>query len=729
MFLLASRTPLHLAIRSKNSAMIDLLLSQPNIDVNLRTQSENCALEYSLKPPFSSGPPFDLAERLLKEKNARPDLIYSSHSDDNLLQVLAREDLEDACLFLVDFDTAIDHRNGSGETILHVACERNMERLVNVLLPRIGDDLLINSQCLDRQRSALHVVVEADNQAILKLFVDENVNSSKIDFNIKNRNGESPLKLALNAGKLSLVQMLVKGGADLNEKNPETSMTLLHEAILKEDIPTALFLLGEGADINMLTPNNETALQLAIHCRLAKVVDALCTHGVLLSSADSKGDCPLWTALDSGEMEIAEILVKHGIDTDCWSPSGPEGSLQTLLHRAIDENKEQIAVFLIKSGCDLDSPRQPGPEGQGADETRDKSSPLHLCAQWGLPKVMKKLLDHGANSNAVDFELKTPLHVATENQHNDIVEMLLQHPNVDLRMRDKQGNTSFATAVTVRNHRAAALILDRFPNAAEQIDQRGRNFLHTAIMKNDLESVLFLLAICVDVNSRVHDVNQTPPLHLAAASENEMMVRNLILAGSRINECDSASKTALHIAVEKNRAQNVAALLQNGANFDAWDSDGNNALHLAVREGHLAVVRELLTGCGINAEAVNSHGRNPLHELCRCGKDNLAVAICELFIECMPQYPINQPDSQGNTPLLLAYMRGQAGLCKVLVKNGACLGAENREGVTIFNFKLATNQLLHKLLDQLLKESPWATSEMCQECGEKFSLIMRKHHW
>lgn len=74
----------------------------------------------------------------------------------------------------------------------------------------------------------------------------------------------------------------------------------------------------------------------------------------------------------------------------------------------------------------------------------------------------------------------------------------------------------------------------------------------------------------------------------------------------------------------------------------------------------------------------------------------------------MPKYPINTAELQeGNTPLLLAFMRGQAPLCKVLVKNGACLGAENNDGVTIFNYKLATNQLLHKLLDQLTQEGPW----------------------
>jgi rabankyrin-5 len=321
------------------------------------------------------------------------------------------------------------------------------------------------------------------------------------------------------------------------------------------------------------------------------------------------------------------------------------------------------------------------------------------------------------------------LHVAIQNQHEDIISLLLKHPTIDLKVRDKTGNTPFATALAVRNHKAAERILDRMPNAAEQMDSRGRNFLHLAIMKEDLESVLFLLSIQVDVNSRVHDVNQVTPLMLAASSENEMLIRNLILAGARLNDLDATKKTALHIAAERGRLAAVQALIQNGCDYDAVDGEDNNALHIAMRESMMPVVKELLTESRINAELPNKKGRNPLHELCRCGRDNLAASICELFIECMPNYPINQADAQGNTPLLLAYMRGETQLCRVLVRNGACLGAENKDGVSIFNYKLATNQLLHRLLDELAVEAPWSSSDFCQECTTKFSLTMRKHHW
>jgi len=431
-------------------------------------------------------------------------------------------------------------------------------------------------------------------------------------------------------------------------------------------------------------------------------------------------------ALESGQENIASILVRNGVDTDCWG-SGPEGCYQTLLHRSIDENNEPVACFLIQSGCDLNSARRPGPGGRGGDEAHDQASPLHLCCQWGLKTVVQTLVEHGAAINSRDAEGKTPIHVAIQNQHPAIISLLLCHPGIDLAIRDKSGLTPFATALTYRNNKAAEAILDKLPTAAEQYDNKGRNFLHMAIQNRDMESVLFLLSIHVDVNSRVQDATQTPPLHLAAASGSEMLVRSLLLAGARADDRDAHRQTALHVASAAGHANVVSALIQNGANFDATDSEGDNALHIATREGHLSVARALLTESHLDAEAINIKGRNPLHVLARYSPDN-AAAICELFLECMPEYPLDKPDLEGNTALLLAYMKGNGNLCRTLVKAGACLGAMNKDGVTIFNYQVATKQLLSRLLDYLSQEPPWAEGDICLECGAKFGLTMRKHH-
>ena len=60
------------------------------------------------------------------------------------------------------------------------------------------------------------------------------------------------------------------------------------------------------------------------------------------------------------------------------------------------------------------------------------------------------------------------------------------------------------------------------------MDNRGRNFLHLAIQRSDIESVLFLIGVHANVNSRVQDSTQLTPLHIAVQAGSEIIVRNLV---------------------------------------------------------------------------------------------------------------------------------------------------------------------------------------------------------
>ena len=60
----------------------------------------------------------------------------------------------------------------------------------------------------------------------------------------------------------------------------------------------------------------------------------------------------------------------------------------------------------------------------------------------------------------------------------------------------------------VKNTKAAERILDKEPTTAEQFDKVGRNFLHLAINEKDTESILFLIQVKVDVNSRTKVMRQ-----------------------------------------------------------------------------------------------------------------------------------------------------------------------------------------------------------------------------
>lgn len=63
--------------------------------------------------------------------------------------------------------------------------------------------------------------------------------------------------------------------------------------------------------------------------------------------------------------------------------------------------------------------------------------------------------------------------------------------------------------------------------------------------------------------------------------------------------------------------------------------------------------------------------------------------------------------------LLLAYMKGNANLCRAIVRAGARLGVNNNQGINIFNYQVATKQLLFRLLGMTSKyNSCWLSIKM-----------------
>lgn len=742
---------LHIVIKSFNIDIFMMLLDFRNISLGVRNKDGVSPFGLALSQ-LQTHPIF--AEKLV-EMGASVDSSNPT-TGNSLLHLASIENNEEAGIFLITNGAKVNCINRKGETPLHLAAASGQEKLARYLLDNNANVSMVTSSTVNSfdpfcpesesevyNQTPFHLAILHQHESIIKAIINRiksqstSSASTNMDFNnssssssispydIKNSNDETSLSIALRLKLLEIAQLLIDEGANVNIKDSD-GYTLLHRTIMNCDSRGALFLLNHGADINICTPKGETPLQLAVNHQLESVLIDLCSKGADVNTLDSTGNSPLWNALERKNEDIASILVQYDCDTDCWS-EGPGGCLQSMLHRALDENNEFIAVFLIRSNCDLNSPRKPGPNGAGEEEAHDGLTPLHMACSWGLETVVQTLLEFGANVNIQDAKGETPLHIAIFSGHASIIALLLYHPSINLNLRDRMGNTPFSTAMNIKNNKAAQEILNRDPNAAEKVDSKGFNFLHLAIKKIDIESVLFLLSIRVNIHSKVQDPLQMSPLHLAVEVGSELIVRNLLLAGANINDMTSQKQNALFIAAEHDYSAICSILLENGIDYNAIDINGNNALHIACQKGHLATCKVLLSESSIQADACNFKGQAPLHLIAQFAKEN-AAAIFELFISSEPNYPINKPDGDGNTPLLLAYINGNVNLCRAFVKHKANLGISNKNGVNLFNCQVASNNLLYKLLDSLTEEPTWTDGDSCSECNAKFGLANRKHH-
>ena len=124
--------------------------------------------------------------------------------------------------------------------------------------------------------------------------------------------------------------------------------------------------------------------------------------------------------------------------------------------------------------------------------------------------------------------------------------------------------------------------------------------LMMAIEEKDLETVENCLQNGADPNVK-HGVYQVPPLHLATALAFIDGVDALMRAGAQVTATDSRGVTPLHVAAASGDEVLIRKYVTAGAVIDAQDLVKENGageetpLHRAAAAGHLAAVVTLLS--------------------------------------------------------------------------------------------------------------------------------------
>ena len=242
------RTALHSSIAEKNEPLFNVLIDSKNVNLNLATTEGHSPLCFALRmEPFHK----TFAEKLLA-KGASPNPVYPL-TGDTLLHILARDGREEAAIFLIEHSDGHSWKaNLEGFTVLHEACNVGLSKLARLLLKT--DSSAINActtMTLTTNEAPIHLAVSNLYLDVVQALLE--AGGSEIQLDVKDKDGETPLSLAIKApfkkGR-EIAAALINAGANINQRN-EQGLTLLHQAILKEDSAMAIFLLENGADMNM----------------------------------------------------------------------------------------------------------------------------------------------------------------------------------------------------------------------------------------------------------------------------------------------------------------------------------------------------------------------------------------------------------------------------------------------------------------------------------------------
>jgi ankyrin repeat protein len=180
-----------------------------------------------------------------------------------------------------------------------------------------------------------------------------------------------------------------------------------------------------------------------------------------------------------------EDLVRQLLESDPWSTQKDRECLGKGLQRVAARNNVSLCHMLLQKGAPVD----PRPENS------NEISALFRAAENGYDRVVKILIEHHANLEALDRYGRTPLFPAALKGHVEVVSTLIK-ANAKVNARDNERRTvinHIAAERLVNWNQTICQILIEANADLEAGDSRGTTPLIWAAATGKLKMVEFLL--------------------------------------------------------------------------------------------------------------------------------------------------------------------------------------------------------------------------------------------
>lgn len=334
---------------------------------------------------------------------------------------------------------------------------------------------------------------------------------------------------------------------------------------------------------------------------------------------------------------ILDMCSNHGL-------TGQESSFQDrdgegLLHAAVRNCAERCVAVLLDRGFSANRWNSNG-----------TSTPMHHAASGGLLNMLKMLQSHPTSGGNLDTGVEknggSVLHAAVRANQVEIVRYLLEN-KANKMGRGKFTETPLHSASEHNHHECAQLLLeDGILVDALRGEERRETALHMASVNGYVETVTLLLKHSADPNAK--NKRLETPLHLGAKCLCPKVMKALIDHGSDVDSPDCEGRPPLHFAINSNQKGGTACmqvLIDKGADLNKGDDSGLTALHLAAlnRKQHRV---KLLIRNGADLCMRNKSGKSALNFVMKYVPNSLKTIEERMDCGLQLEHPENECDSK-----------------------------------------------------------------------------------
>lgn len=499
---------------------------------------------------------------------------------------------------------------------------------------------------------------------------------------------DSPLLSATDCLRFDIVKLLLEKGADPNitDNTGETALMKLNsrgpnaEQFYDIQIKIAKLLIENGANVNHVchaincisSSEGSTPLLEASRYNNSEFIKFLLEKGANVNAQDKMGWSPLLVAIKSGNYDVAQVLIEHGADVFVEDKLSQNQNLLDMVasgwnwnqKQISDEDQVKLCNLLIDKGINADITDQNGftPLMQAVNygnaklvETLIKkganvkakikgySTPLMFLgmteAQYDKnrpsveenERIIKLLINNGADINAVNNKGESALYIAIENNQIEAAKALIKN-GADINLEMPDGTTILTKAIEKKQDELVNLLISQgaktkknsaicsnelinlaksneieisqklielIKNGANHncVDKEGNNLLSYAVQEKNYNLTDYLIKKGVDVNHK-NKKGQTPLMFANDLAQTDLLIRNKATI-------DIKDKSGKHLLMYLKDPIQVELIVKSGINVDTKDKTGQTLLMHSVLDNNLNLTKKLLElGADINAKDI-----------------------------------------------------------------------------------------------------------------------------